>query len=66
MAAETNEAPKATATFKKADILASETYKGYTDILKTELDGEKSYTAKEIADIIDAALSREVKEEVNP
>lgn len=66
MAAETKEAPKATATFKKADILAAETYKDYTDILKTELDDEKSYTAKEIADIINAALSREVKEEVNP
>ena len=61
MAEETKETPKAVATFKKVDILASETYKGYADILETELDGEKSYTAQEITDIIHTALSREVK-----
>lgn len=66
MAAETKETPKAAATFKKADILASEKYKDYTDILSTELDGEKGYTADEITDIINTALSHEVKEEVNP
>ena len=66
MAAETQETPKAAATFKKADILASEKYRDYTDILSTELDGENGYNADEIKDIIKTALSREVKEEVNP
>lgn len=66
MAAETKGTPKAAAIFKKADILASEKYKDYTDILSTELAGEKGYTADEITDIIKTALSREVKEEVNP
>lgn len=66
MAAETQETPKAAAAFKKADILASEKYRDYTDILSTELDGEKGYNADEIKDIIKTALSREVKEEVNP
>ena len=66
MAAETKNAPKVAATFKKADILASDKYKDYADLLQGELDDERGYPDDEITDIIKTALSREVKEEVNP
>lgn len=66
MAAETKDAPKVAATFKKADILASDKYKDYTDLLQGELDDERGYPDDEIKAIVDAALAREVKEEVNP
>ena len=54
------------ATFKKADILASDKYKDYADLLQGELDDERGYPDDEIKTIVDAALAREVKEEVNP
>lgn len=54
------------ATFKKADILKAEKYKAYEDVLETELDADKDYTAEEIDAAIKGALSRKVVEEVNP
>lgn len=54
------------ATFKKADILKAEKYKAYEDVLETELDADKDYTAEEIGAVIKGALSRKVVEAVNP
>lgn len=54
------------ATFKKADILKAEKYKAYEDVLETELDADKDYTAEEIDAVIKGALSRKVVEKVNP
>lgn len=54
------------ATFKKADILKAEKYKAYEDVLETELDADKDYTAEKIDAVIKGALSRKVVEKVNP
>lgn len=54
------------ATFKKADILKAEKYKAYEDVLETELDADKDYTAEEIDAVIKGTLSRKVVEKVNP
>ena len=54
------------ATFKKTDIIESEKYKQYADIMQTELDEGKTYTDNDIKAVIDRALSHVVEEEVNP
>nr|DAH24426.1 MAG TPA: hypothetical protein [Caudoviricetes sp.] len=56
----------AAAVFHKSDIIESEKYKQYADILQTELEEGKTYTDGEVQAVINGALSHVVKEEVNP
>lgn len=46
--------------FSKADLLASEKYKKYKDLLNVLLDNDKSYTVKEVYKIINNYLKKGV------
>lgn len=52
--------------FTLAQLEESDKYAAYVDMLRVILAPDKTYTAKEVDDLLDKALAKPVQEEVNP
>lgn len=51
--------------FTKTQILESEKYEAYRDVLAMMLSDSESYTASAVDEVLKKALSHEVVEEIN-
>lgn len=56
---------KTAPAFKLAQLEESDKYAAVKDLLRVILDPDKTYTTKEVDDLLKEALARPVQEEVN-